>query len=237
MGLRSDGHLKFKQQVILEYLVSNNDHLITDGTDNIIYRCQQKGIQTRRVQMKFGVSNVEENFKRIQDTANWIKGPYRVYLRGHGDWEGRTLGGRKAGIVVQHVHHLGKTELCQLVSITGCELALSAKMNGSGESTQSFGKEFHHGFSSGGQNAALKGIPVFARTKCVTVISPSIHMETVEMNQINARVPVSPIGSKGSGDAKKVFYWQGGTQMVADAAFAEMVIAGLPADADIGEEA
>ena len=85
MGLRSDGHLQFKQQVILEYLVSNNDHLITDGTDNIIFRCQQKGIQTRRVQMKFGVSNVEENFKRIRQTENWIQGPFRIYLRGHGD--------------------------------------------------------------------------------------------------------------------------------------------------------
>jgi hypothetical protein len=236
MGLRTDGHLKFKQQVIIEYLVSNNDHVITEGTDNIIIRCQQKGIHTRRVQMKFGVSHVEENFRRIRETANWIKGPFRVYLRGHGDWQQRTLGGRKAEIVVGHVHFLGKMTECQLISITGCELALSQRANGSGESTQSFAKEFHSGLSSGGQNEALKRIPVFARTQCVTVNDLGIDRLSRESNAENPLVPVSPVGAKSSGDAKKVFYWHGNRQMVADAAFADMVVKGLPADADLGEE-
>src|SRR5262245_13084139 len=143
MGLRQTSVTSFDQQVTIEYLLSNNDDIITEGTDSLIAGCKAKSIESFRVDMKLGRVNQNKNRLKLMDAAKWLRGPFRLYLRGHGDWQTMTLGGRSASEVVTDVGILGKTDDCQVISITGCQLALSPAMNGTGTSTNSFAKQFH----------------------------------------------------------------------------------------------
>jgi hypothetical protein len=238
MGLRNADILTFDQQVIFEYLLSNNDNVITEGTDNIIFGCDLKGIESKRVTLMPGKRSQNANRGSIMEAANWIKGPFRLYLRGHGDWQMKTLGGRAAGEVSGDFGLLGKYDKCKLISIVGCELALSEKANGTGVSTNSFAKEFHRLISSGGTLQMTKYIPVFARTKTVSVTNLEIMMMSKKAREHGWDGPLRIMGSKSSGDSKKVFFWKDGKQMMADATLANATDAalGLAEFADFGEE-
>ena len=125
--LRLRMHLSFHQQVIFEYLSEGvtemdkkADLIITGGTDNLIQGCTAKGIRSHRVPFKSGGYKLaNQNRRAILEANSWITGPFRLYLRGHGDFEAMKLGGRTAQDVCAHVGIL-KLDECRVISITGC---------------------------------------------------------------------------------------------------------------------
>jgi len=227
MALRKAGLVNFTQQVIFEYLLSNNDKIITEATDNLIEGGKAKGIASFRVEMQLGPRNQEANRQRINAASDWLEGPFRLYLAGHGDWIKMTLGGRNATKVALDFAAIRDCERCQLISILGCELALTPSATGEGTSTNSFAKEFHRLISNAGQEETLKKIPVYANTKTVSVSDSVMAALSVQMQSAGSTDPLRKVGSKSNNATKKVFYWQGGKQMMTSAAFAGMTMTGL----------
>ncbi|MGH7159310.1 MAG: hypothetical protein ACRD3O_19320 [Terriglobia bacterium] len=245
MGLRTGGFLAFKDQVIFEYLDGPGDSVITSNTDDLIAGGNAKGITSHRVTMKAGRVNANNNRIAIMDAARDIEGrQFRLYLQGHGDWQMTTLGGRPAITVAENVATLG-LKGCQVISILGCKLALSPKANGTGQGTQSFAKDFHSRISSGGTLEMTKHIPVFARTKNVSIYGHEVAQQSAELHAFAGLhgLPLAErlkkVGGKDteSRESKKVYYWQGKTQMMTDASHADDVVAGLIEFSDYGEEA
>lgn len=244
MGLRKEGYADFKLQVVLEYLMPGADSIITSGTDSIIAGSKVKGIETVRVPMLAGgTTTIKDNNARIAQAVDQIDGPFRLYLRGHGEWQSMTLGGRAVREVVRDVQSLltnpSVRENCQVISITGCQLALSKKSNGSGTSTNSFAKMFHKLI---GASEEMKRVPVFARTVTVSVVTAEIAAITSTTKERSHLVE----GTKMTGDisdnfkkagTKLVYYWVGDRQMMTDAKNAGSVVIGLAEFEDFGAEA
>lgn len=230
MGLRRQSLLNFDLQVILEYLLPGSDAIITSGTDSIVNGGVAKGIKSIRVPLLPGSKDQSANGVALSKAMEQIDGPFRLYLRGHGEWQMMTLGGRTAREVARDVASLlvnpSVREHCKIISITGCQLALTPKSHGSGLGTNSFAKVFHKAI---GTSEQMKAIPVFARTETVSVVTAEIALVTSQNPGREHLVEGSKMtGGIGDGfqkgGAKLVFYWQGNQQMVADARYADRVV-------------
>lgn len=240
MGLRRQSLLDFDLQVILEYLLPGADAIITSGTDSIIAGGLAKGIRSIRVPLKPGSKDQAANAALISGAMSQIDGPFRLYLRGHGEWQMMTLGGRNAREVARDVSSLlvnpSVREQCKIISITGCQLALTPQSHGSGVGTNSFAKSFHKAI---GTSEQMKAIPVFARTETVSVVTAEIALVTSQTRGREHLVEGSKMTGGISdnfqkGGAKRIFYWQGNQQMVTDAKHAESVVLGLAEFEDHG---
>jgi hypothetical protein len=231
MGLRANGVLTFDHQVIIDYLNGAGDDAIQRNTTRLINRTNTKNIETKLVTLRAGNRNKNANRGQLLDAANWITGPFRLYLHGHGDWEMKTLGGRGANEVAADFVTVasGKYEHCKLISIVGCEMAKSEHLASTGVSMASFGSEFHRRISSDGTFDDTKGIPVFARTEPVSMITAEAAAAHVDFRAVQSAMgqPVDkPLleGMKTGGKSKKLFYWHGGKQMMVDAAMAAAIL-------------
>src|SRR5262249_30348799 len=148
MGYRKDGILGFKHQVFIEYLTGSDDGVIETGTDALIAGGKEKHIESIRLKLPLpsGSRGGSANRRKLSDASLDIKWPFRLYLRGHGDWKNQSLGDRTAQQVAADVNLLtgSKLEHVILISITGCKLARPAA-----NSTCSFASEFHRVFGEG----------------------------------------------------------------------------------------
>src|SRR5262245_42704716 len=101
-------------QVIIEFLTGVDDADITEGT---------AALQDLRGGQKFTFHQGEEVGARegLADALQSLNNGGRLYLRGHGDWEMKTLGGRKPEVVIKCLSGLTGTSNVT-VSVTGCLL-------------------------------------------------------------------------------------------------------------------
>jgi hypothetical protein len=207
----------YDKSLIVEFLSGSGDDIITTGSANLrkkvgapivtIGPCMPKpfGLPlTKREELK-------KAFKTLTDQS-------RLYLRGHGDWKNRTLGGWTGKEVAAVLKMCGLTAP-KLISVTGCN---GARFTGYSKtesdyfagtfaevrtarnalldaSTSSFAGQLHFEL---GQSCGIRS-DLTGRTYYLSVHDDGSKITADEMGSEKHHRPYSKIR----------FYWQGGQQM------------------------
>lgn len=216
--------MSYDTNVIVEFLSGSGDDTITTGTARLKRRVNAPDDQVVTISQcgprPFGMSRATR--RELGTALGALTTQSRLYLRGHGDWQARTLGGWLAHEVA------GALALCQLrlspalISVTGCRCARALAPGAEGKSFSGY-KERHdaenvlleistHSFAGLLHGALRKhGItsPVYGRIYTVTVVG-----EGDEDLSPGQKITATPSGDERHHrrHSKIMFTWNGATQ-------------------------
>ena len=117
--------MAYDTNVIVQFLTGSADGIITTGTGSLQTKL---GIGDDHVvtvnfcgNRPFGIPPVKR--QELSMALGFLITQSRLYLRGHGDWQNRTLGGWSAREVAGALRQNGLAISPQMVSVTGCQCA------------------------------------------------------------------------------------------------------------------
>lgn len=197
-----------KKFLIVQILTGANDTVITNGTQYL---------RTRLTKVKNNTDVDSTLILRPKDDASdeWYTGPIAevgetgiVYLRGHGNWQQRTLGGRPADDVVKLFANLPEGAI---VNVVGCNTAVGAAADGDplGDvSVNSFSGTLHLLLKA-------KRTTVIARSQPVQVNEDGTKVTYANRNLDIANPSMEDMldKEKKRPGSKVEFYWQGDQQL------------------------
>jgi hypothetical protein len=137
------------QQLIIQFLNGCEDNVITESTKALEEMAVAKEVESYTATVRYwnqGRSmSVDPSLEWLKEKATKLTDSSRVYLDGHGKWQSQTMGGVRAGIIVDL---LGDLKLPQeiLISILGCETARDWSSEGYGligQSVNCFASQLH----------------------------------------------------------------------------------------------
>ncbi|VWC49380.1 hypothetical protein BLA23254_07657 [Burkholderia lata] len=109
----------YNKQIIINFLNGNGDRTILDGTNAIVAKGARQGVRST----VFNANRCTTD--EIAREASSTMGPWRLYLRGHGDFQRKTLGGKRPDAIASFLLAIiDQGNLPDVISVTGCRLAL-----------------------------------------------------------------------------------------------------------------
>ncbi len=207
-----------KNFLVIQFLTGIGDAVIEEGSKNLIILLESKG-NTHIESAEYILT--ARNRDQIIDQS-WYDEPLKnignsgiLYLRGHGNWQACTLGGRKAEEVAQMLKHLPEGAI---VNVVGCNCAVAAREGIQNDtqgdiSIRSFAGELH-------QRLKAKQTVVFARSQPVQILPNGKKVtygdRNLNINNLGSKEAFSMMLDKQSRRAKSKweFYWQGDEQRV-----------------------
>lgn len=211
--------------LIIQFLDGNGDHLIIKGTNNLKVKASV-GKDCPQVDVPIGLREKPQTTLAALVAA--LKDAHdltRIYLRGHGNYEVKTLGGWPPDAVAKLLKHNGLKN-AKVLSITGCNAARGDYPNNKperltamenfherkalsivqlGATLSSFAGLFHRAL--GEAPGAIKTIPVTARMYSVNVEESG--KKTLNVGEVGREVKA---GTKSASYSKVIYKWNGDGQ-------------------------
>jgi hypothetical protein len=217
--------MAYDTNVIVQFLNGNGDDIITRGTNSLKNKLHLADDHVVTINWcgyrPFGMPPVER--QALATGLGYLTAQSRLYLRGHGDWEHRTLGGWTAREVAGALVQNGLALSPQMISVTGCQCARALPPGNEGKEFVGFQQQMAasqllleqstHSFA-GILHSRLRPLgvtsPVFGRVFSITVIG-----DNDEHLMEGQKITALPNGNEKSHRrrSKILFTWNGGTQV------------------------